>query len=1020
MAIGNSDNTSGPFNTNGATTQFAFDFNVASYAGDSVASMLEVLLTSNATGEDTTLVNSTDFSVSVNGDQDASPGGFITTVQTYAAGYKIRIRLLPPFEQATSLQPQGAYSADVVEAQFDHIQRQLNYLLERQDRAIVVPVGESSAALVRAAQRANSALVFDENGDPMAGESTGTAVSAAMTTVVQAATHELAAEAFGIMEVWAEWFGASPSASAAVNAVALQAWIDRCAATGKIGRIGPGVFEVNATIVMKDGARIRGSGSFNWIRDPYAYTDSNPTVIKGSGITGTNSVVFRCSQMEVGVAGSDFSAPATSDLQDIAVRDFHFDANGAQYAAYYYRCGNEGGLYNLSHSGAVVAGAFIAGIFSAKGWVLSAMQNAKGFLIGKDTADTALGAELQCNAMEVFLYASQNSGIAIDGKIGRGSHVRYIAELNGEEPLVADLGSNTGGGVWEQVYTEGNGKGPRITNYNASTSIGSTFRLTYRDRGSGTIYRIAPTLGNDNTTVYTLTGAAGITAGNVYVYKAGVRQTPTTDYTVADNAGDLDITFVVAPTSLERVAIHANSTTTLKPEVLTIEANTTDDGPSESQYWLRIEGPLENLENSFINSNTYKFFVAPEMHEKDARLHYIFRAPERQYVGANFSSRERVLNGAAQLPSIGVTTVADGAFFAHGFYALTQSNDISYETLSLPEAGQAAAHRLTQANASAQRFGFAQVIEAAACQDLRNQECNYQIRLRCSNSQALRWAVLQWTGAADAVTLDVVNNWTSTQYRAGGFFVSSNFGVLAQGELTPSAATWTDARGGTIRFTGGSAHNNLVLVVWTVGTAAQNVTLDWGMISVKRGGQKLKYEPPPYAVEAERARQYPSAWRKQILLRNGQWETLAQSSVQSAHTGDTNETVLATISIPAGAMGANGRVKLRWLVSCTESANVKTIRARLGGIGGTAYCGLALTNQETQRYEIEIGNRNAQNSQVGAYLATSTAWGSTTGTETTSAVDTSAATTLLITGQLASSGEAIRVESYVAEILYAA
>lgn len=528
----------------------------------------------------------------------------------------------------------------------DRVTMQMQRMQDQIDRTIKLPDGDYAPSWGNTgtkADYANALLGFDSSGAPMpsVGSSGDVAISPAMAPVVQAGTLELAAEAFGIMEVWAEWFGASPSASAAVNAAALQAWIDRCAATGKIGRIGPGVFLVNATLIMKDGARIRGSGHFNWARTNYAYTDVNPTVIKSDGtITGTNSVVFRCSQMPVGVRGNDFTAPDTSDLQNIEVSDFHFDANGAAYAAYYYRCGNESGVYRVSHSGAVVAGAHLVGLFTARGWHLSAMQNAgDGFIIGRDTGDTNLTDEAACNACDITLIASKNGGHGVDGKIARGSYVRVVAERNSGRPLVVRGGADSNGGTWDVQYSEVNaGGGVLVDGYSSSDILETTIILGYRHRGIGTRVQIPVEWGTGAKTVYTVPNAAGIEPDALFVHKNGVRQTITTHYTIADSGADLEVTFLSAPSTTELVAIYGNmddvalpsDILTRWPDVLEINASTTNGGPTQPDDWLRIKGATASLVGSYINSNTYRYHLECDGRTDNAtQLQFVYKRPAR-------------------------------------------------------------------------------------------------------------------------------------------------------------------------------------------------------------------------------------------------------------------------------------------------------------------------------------------------------------------------------------------------------
>lgn len=149
------------------------------------------------------------------------------------------------------------------------------------------------------------------------------------------------------------------------------------------------------------------------------------------------------------------------------------------------------------------------------------------------------------------------------------------------------------------------------------------------------------------------------------------------------------------------------------------------------------------------------------------------------------------------------------------------------------------------------------------------------------------------------------------------------------------------------------------------------------------------------------------------------WHILGASAAQSAHTGNTSETVLATITVPANAMGANGVLRLEYSVSMTNNANNKTIRVRLGGVGGAAFKGLVRASTLADRQIVTIQNVNATGSQK-SWNSGSESLGVTAGAFTTGAIDTTASQTLVITGQLANSADSIAVESYVAELLYRA
>jgi len=149
----------------------------------------------------------------------------------------------------------------------------------------------------------------------------------------------------------------------------------------------------------------------------------------------------------------------------------------------------------------------------------------------------------------------------------------------------------------------------------------------------------------------------------------------------------------------------------------------------------------------------------------------------------------------------------------------------------------------------------------------------------------------------------------------------------------------------------------------------------------------------------------------------GTWRVLAQSSVAVSHTGTTTETTLATVTIPAGAMGPNGRVRITTFWTYTNSANTKTLRVRFGGASGASYLAHNITATATLRHQTEICNVNAANSQVGSL---NTSFGASTDAVLNSTVDTTSAVDIVFRCQLANAGEIVTLRSYLVELLFAA
>lgn len=151
--------------------------------------------------------------------------------------------------------------------------------------------------------------------------------------------------------------------------------------------------------------------------------------------------------------------------------------------------------------------------------------------------------------------------------------------------------------------------------------------------------------------------------------------------------------------------------------------------------------------------------------------------------------------------------------------------------------------------------------------------------------------------------------------------------------------------------------------------------------------------------------------------------SLQHSGTQILTPADTSEDVLATIPVPAGAMGPNGFLRIYTLWGMTGSTNAKTMRVRLGGIGGTMHwssgaivtASLIIVNSMSH-----IFNRGAQNSQVGVGTIAPGVGAGTISLPTTGAIDTSVPQDLVITGQKASAGEVLALDAYSVELFYKA
>lgn len=130
-------------------------------------------------------------------------------------------------------------------------------------------------------------------------------------------------------------------------------------------------------------------------------------------------------------------------------------------------------------------------------------------------------------------------------------------------------------------------------------------------------------------------------------------------------------------------------------------------------------------------------------------------------------------------------------------------------------------------------------------------------------------------------------------------------------------------------------------------------------------------------------------------------------------TGTTSATTLATITIPAGLIGANGKVKFYPLWSNTNNANPKTLRVVLNG-ATTVYTGTSQNSVHNSGLLI-LRNFNSETAQRMSSGMTA-GLGSTTGSIAATTVNTTAALTVTVTGQLANSADTLTLESLFVEI----
>ena len=149
----------GPFNGNGVTTSFPFTFKVFATS--------DIAVTRTSAGIETVLALGVDYSVSLNGDQDTSPGGTITypiSGAPLAVGQVLVAVGSLPYDQTADLPSGGNYRAIVIENALDRTVMQVQQLAEEIGRSLTLPPSAASADTELPTPEANKVIGWNETG----------------------------------------------------------------------------------------------------------------------------------------------------------------------------------------------------------------------------------------------------------------------------------------------------------------------------------------------------------------------------------------------------------------------------------------------------------------------------------------------------------------------------------------------------------------------------------------------------------------------------------------------------------------------------------------------------------------------------------------------------------------------------------------------------------------------------------------------------------------------------------------
>lgn len=149
-----------------------------------------------------------------------------------------------------------------------------------------------------------------------------------------------------------------------------------------------------------------------------------------------------------------------------------------------------------------------------------------------------------------------------------------------------------------------------------------------------------------------------------------------------------------------------------------------------------------------------------------------------------------------------------------------------------------------------------------------------------------------------------------------------------------------------------------------------------------------------------------------VTVASGVAQVIAANATQQSVTGNTNDNIVATVTIPGGLMSANSQLRICSLWTYPNNANTKTVRTRFGGNLMTQSS--FTSGNGAFSVETILANRGT-GSQVfvgGGFNGFGTA-----GAVSTMAVDTTVDQTVTFSLQLGTSTDTMSLERFSIEVM---
>jgi hypothetical protein len=172
MTISSQTRKAGPFIGNGSTTAFPFTFKV--FATSDV-----VVTRANTAGTETVLTAGTDYTVSLNANQNSNPGGTVTLASALVTNFKLVLTSAVPNLQPVDITNNGGFYPKVINDALDRVTILAQQIALDASRSVKVPITSSVTGDELTAQ------LFDARDDA---EAAASAAASSQTAAANSAT----------------------------------------------------------------------------------------------------------------------------------------------------------------------------------------------------------------------------------------------------------------------------------------------------------------------------------------------------------------------------------------------------------------------------------------------------------------------------------------------------------------------------------------------------------------------------------------------------------------------------------------------------------------------------------------------------------------------------------------------------------------------------------------------------------------------------------------------------------------